>query len=455
MKRLFDAAHARAHEPDLAVTTMATRVVVRADARACAAPRVPERERLCPPSPRFVALDRLRAWAVLMMIQGHTFSALLAEGALPKRVMQLHGLLHGLTAPAFLFGAGLAFGVATYPRYAQHRALGNALWRRLGRYALLFAIGYALQLPGASLRAVLRLQGDALLPVLRVGPLQLIAACLALCQLAALVLSPRNHARAALALGLAIMIAAPSVWSASSLSALGPLLTPWLDGRTGSLFPLFPWASFAFFGVAAAGAITLRGTPSARTWLALGAPLALLSYAAFLAGVRLSPTACFWQASPLNVLFRLGVVASLLGALHWPHGATRTRVGPFARHSLAASTLRPFAPDHLASFVHRGLVNRSARALASALDRVGAFFAQHSLACYVAHLLLLYGTPLTPSPYRYFGRALSAPQAVLAFALVLTLTVLATHAHNWLLAQRERAWIQLAFTVALALVLVR
>ncbi|MET0283304.1 MAG: heparan-alpha-glucosaminide N-acetyltransferase domain-containing protein, partial [Polyangiales bacterium] len=139
---------------------------------------------------RFDALDRLRALAVVSMVQGHTFTALMRPDALPQSFMQWHALVHGLTAPAFLFGAGLAWGIASYPRYDA-----QPFWKRMRRYTMLIVIGYALQLPGASLLAAFKLRGDALAPVLRVGPLHLIALCLGLCQLLALVLrAPRAHA---------------------------------------------------------------------------------------------------------------------------------------------------------------------------------------------------------------------------------------------------------------------
>src|SRR5688572_30590278 len=135
---------------------------------------------------RWHALDSLRALAVIAMIQGHTTTALMRSGELSAPVEQLHALLHGLTAPAFLVGAGLAFGVTSYRRYDAFHEPGYALNRRLRRYALLLAIGYALQLPGGSLWAALHAQGDKLLLVFRVGPLQLIALTLGACQLAML-----------------------------------------------------------------------------------------------------------------------------------------------------------------------------------------------------------------------------------------------------------------------------
>jgi uncharacterized membrane protein len=356
---------------------------------------------------RFDALDRLRALAVVLMVQGHTFTALMRPDALPSWFMQWHALLHGLTAPAFLFGAGLAFGIASYPRYGSHRRVGGPFWKRMRRYAVLIVIGYALQLPGASLWAALKLRGEALAPVLRVGPLHLIALCLGACQLAALVIrSARVHAALAFALGCAISITAPLVYGADLGLRAGPFLGPWLDASTGSLFPIFPWASFSFFGVAIGGALALRRElPRALVWVAPGLALAATAYVLFLSGVRWSDPKWFWHASPLNTAFRVGLVLVLLGLLH-TLPAPRDRDGWTAR------------------------------------------LARQSLVAFVVHLLLLYGTPFTPSLHRLYGLRLDAASVTLVFAGVMGLTMLAVWLWDSGLEERGLAlrWVRAGLT---------
>src|SRR5262249_12613026 len=62
---------------------------------------------------RWLALDVLRGVAVLLMIQGHTFTALLDPAHYVGNWSRWHSLLHGLTAPMFLLGGGLAYGFVT------------------------------------------------------------------------------------------------------------------------------------------------------------------------------------------------------------------------------------------------------------------------------------------------------------------------------------------------------
>ncbi|MET0342377.1 MAG: heparan-alpha-glucosaminide N-acetyltransferase domain-containing protein [Polyangiales bacterium] len=335
---------------------------------------------------RHVALDRLRALAVVLMVQGHTFSALLDPRALPQPWADLHALVHGLTAPAFLLGAGLAFGVISYPRYAAHRRFGPETRARLLRYLRLLVLGYALQLPGASLLAAFHLHGDALAPVLRVGPLHLVALTLALCQLTMRVVpTARMHATLVLGVALAIVALAPPVHQSEAGMRAGVFVGPWLDASRGSLFPLFPWASYALFGVAL-GERVAAGSPcarDARALLASGLALAGGSYLLYRLGVRLASPPYFWHASPLNVAFRLGLTLCLFALLHVPRRA----------------------PAH-------GLVPLLAR---------------HSLVAYVAHLLLLYGTPYTPNLASRHGARLALPEATAACTAILLLTLAITY----------------------------
>jgi hypothetical protein len=399
---------------------------------------------------RFFPLDRLRALAVVAMVQGHTFSALLAEDALPATAMQVHATLHGLTAPAFLLGAGLSFGVATYPQYARHARPGRALWLRLRRYLGVALLGYLLQLPGASLLTALQLHGEQLAPIFRVGPLQLIALCLTVCQLAALVLrSARAHAAGACALGLGLMALSPWVWSAQLGARAGPLLGPWLDGARGSLFPICPWASFAFFGVALArllphaGPAELASPGSAEAvrpapggaWLVSGLVLALLAYLLFRLGVQLSEPKWFWHASPLYVAFRLGLVMALLGLLH----ARRAGLDPGACASLCTADAR---------------ADRAEQAAAAGWSEL---LARHSLVAYVAHLLLLYGTPFTPSLVHHLGLRLAVHEASACFVAIMAATLLATQAWASIAKQGALAsgWVRAALSALGLLMLAR
>jgi uncharacterized membrane protein len=336
---------------------------------------------------RFWALDRLRALAVVLMIQGHTFTALMQPRAFSPAVDRVHGLLHGLTAPAFLFGAGLAFGFATYGRYESHRQLGRATQRRFVRYLSLLAIGYALQLPGASLWAAFHVHGAQLELVCRIGPLQLVALTLGLCQLAIVVVpTPRLHAALSAALGLAVLAGADVVGRAGLSDRLPLVLGALFDDNHGSQFPLFPWASFALFGVALAGLLRERARPPhMASYMALGGLLVVAAFAALESGLAPFDNHWFWRTSPTYFAFRLGLVVIALGLLVRREDPTR-----------------------------------------SDEDGLTALLARRSLTAYVAHLLLLYGTPFTPNLVYRLGATLNLVQVSVTFALIFAATIAIT-----------------------------
>ena len=336
---------------------------------------------------RWLALDLLRGLAVLLMIQGHTFTALLRPSEYAGSWSRWHSLLHGLTAPMFLLGGGLAYGFVTMRNPARS---GLRVVRRAG---MLLALGYLLQFPNSS--PIIWLRDPALRAgAMRVGPLQLIGACLLLCELIRAFTRTRRQLVTALCVqALAIALSAPVVWKVhASQSALYPL-GAWFDGYAGSLFPFFPWAVFFLVGVMVSFTVVSvlesgSSEPRAAAWLCIGGVLASgMAYGAFLYGHVLESwygTHEIWHTNPLYVVFRAGVVLAGLGAL-W---------------LLEPSLQRLW---------------RSGRRVESVLTSLS----QESLVAYVAHLLVLYGTPLTLGLVHGGPRFSIAAASAISLALVL------------------------------------
>jgi hypothetical protein len=326
---------------------------------------------------------------VLLMVQGHAFRVILSDATRAERWFHWHDFVHGFTAPAFLFGAGLAYGVATFPRFEAHTRLGPASYRRFGRYALLVVLGCALHLPDMSVTRALAEPSRAL-AALQLGPLQLIGAVLAAVEAAALLTRSRRAVAGLCAAGAAaVLLAAPVVWRLGDAGALPEAARALLTGGTGSTFPVFPWGGLALVGVGAAHlALDETGAlrPRAPRWFAL-VGLALLATTYALYRLRLDPYGPhdFWRTNPLYTGFLLGGVALALGL---------------------------------------------ASAAAGALPRVAApvvdAIARQSLVVYVAHLLVLYGSPLTPGLRKHLGPTLGlAAGAAVTAALVAAMVALA------------------------------
>jgi hypothetical protein len=337
------------------------------------------------PASRWLALDVFRALAVLWMIQGHTFTALLGADVFAGGLGQFYRMLHGLTAPMFLCGAGLAYGIVSFSAPKPAPA-GRVLRRAL----LLMAIGTCLQLPAAPLALIVQ-RRELLSGVLQPGALQLVAACLVFAELLRSLTGGRQRLRfaaAAALTGAAVALIAPWVWRLGWSSRY--LLGSWLDGQTGAQFPSVPWLCFFLCGaaIAAVGGVGLWRERWRVPLLGLiGLSASALCYWQFVSGQRLTAVYgahAFWLTNPLFVVFRAGLVLAWLGVLS-------AASGWIARSFVAWPGL--------------------AR-LVSALSR-------HSLVAYVVHLSMLYGLPLLHEQPRY---SLSA--CCLVCAIVLGVSVL-------------------------------
>lgn len=315
---------------------------------------------------RFDALDTLRCLAVLVMVQGHTFYLVMNETVRGQYWYRWHNYLHGYTAPAFLFGAGLAFGVTTLGSSLQaHATPGPTLYKRIYRYMGLYAIGYALQLPPLHMDMT-GTSAEALRVFFRVEALQHIATALLLCQ--ALVVLLRNRLMVVLttfALGAAIVLAGPYLSRLPFDATLPMGLASYLTTTTGSTFPLLPWVGFVFLGVSAAALLPVRnmsgprGPSASMVWGLAAAGLALVAVSVgldhTLRGV-FGPHN-YWKVSPYFFLRRMGWVVFALG-------------------SFAA--------------LDRYVASRMAGP-AGGLRRAVRLMSQHSLIVYVVHLWVLYG----------------------------------------------------------------
>lgn len=188
-------------------------------------------------------LDLYRGLAVLVMIETHVFNTFLTRELQASEWYGRMTFFNGLVAPSFLFIAGYAQGLGWKRSQKKH----GILRRRLRRLGVIVLIGYALHFPWADLMAG---RWEA---ALRVGTQVDILPCLAVALVLLVIVErwagngPRWIVGAAVA-G-AVFAAFPfSGWTE------GPVpLVAYVNQTTGSMFPLFPWAAFAFAGWLLAG----------------------------------------------------------------------------------------------------------------------------------------------------------------------------------------------------------
>jgi hypothetical protein len=330
--------------------------------------------------------------AVLSMIQGHTFTALVPKGAFHGGWSRIYTLIHGLTAPMFLLGGGLAYGMVSARRQAAEGR--PTLDRRIVRRAFtLLWVGYLLQVPYMSPWRLFD-RPDLWARTLRIGPLQLVALCLLLCEGLRLWAPTRaRHAAALSVLTGAVGIASPWVWQAQLSTRWPAPVGMWFDSYASSQFPFFPWAVFFFLGVLGSFAVPFaRRTERmlASGVFASGAAVAGLVYFFYAQGERLEGVYGehdFWRAGPLYVGFRAALVFAWLGSLMLLEPLIERLRGAFPQASQLFDTL-----------------------------------ARQSLVAYVVHLLFLYGSPLTPG-YVRFGRVLEMHEAFVIFVAIAVFTL--------------------------------
>lgn len=311
---------------------------------------------------RVHAIDLLRLLASIQMIAGHTIGALLAPEHRVGALFEIWTVARGLTAVAFLFAAGAAFALVAVDAPPERAR------RRVPRAVGLVVLGYALHLPLGALGGDPELAAAAWRELFAVDVLAAIGVTLLLLEL--LVRLPHSALSTGV-LALALFLVAPEASTLEPQGALMPL-TDYLSRRSGSLFPLLPFAGFMLAGAALGRALFDRPRPTLR--------VATVAAAVLLVGtVAWTTTSPPWgdayYAWPALSFIRLGAVLALTGAL-------------------------AFATERVIE-----------------LPRVVTTLAGQSLFLYVAHLLALYVSSVGLA--RLLGPTLPVAQtAAIAIALI-------------------------------------
>ena len=308
-----------------------------------------------PHAHRVIFIDLGRFLALVFMLYGHTVSALLAPQYQRGAWFDVWNFQRGLTSSLFLLLSGFAFSVATSRRWGAHQRLSFAVFKRTRRFGLFLLLGYAIHFPVPQFSMLGTLTGEQWRSFLQVDVLQLIGATFLITQsLVFVVRSRRTFMVTVFALAAAVLALTHTVWAVDWWQLLPGWLAAYISPARGSLFPLFPWATYVLFG-AGLGQIYV-GWGAAR----------LASYT-------------------LYVLFVPGVALSALG---WGLAAIEDAPwGPDAWN---------FMPIQLAIRIGACLILLAGIARASQqltrLPHVFAAVAQETLLIYFVHLCVVYGS---------------------------------------------------------------
>jgi len=342
---------------------------------------------------RVIFIDLARALAVLLMVQGHTFDALLDPAHRRGLGYDAWVFQRGLTSCLFLLLAGFAFTLTTTRHWDRHLRLSRTLGTRLRRFGLFVVLGYGLHFPVRHYTDLVGMADERWQSFLAVDVLQLIGLSLIGLQFLVLVArTPRAFAATALASCVVVVVSTPLAhsidWSSRMPSFLGAYLTP----ATGSNFPLLPWSAYVLFGAALGhvysrwGALHLAAFAN-RVLLIGGAGMLTASLAMSRLPFDIFEPANALTAIPNQFLVRVGSVLLLLGIV--AHLSRRIATLPWAFAALA----------------------------------------QESLLVYFVHLCIVYGSIWNPGLLWFLGATL-APGQILAIEVVL-IGAMVTLALGW------------------------
>jgi len=342
--------------------------------------------------PRFLYIDLLRGWAVLVMIEVHVFNAFLRPVFREEGWFAVLNFVNGLVAPSFLFASGYAFVLVAQRKWGDYLTFSPVFTKQAGRILQILAVGYALHLPVFSFAKLAALPWEGWGVFWRIDVLHAIA--VSLLTMLLLVVVTREQKRYFIALCLlagVTLLASPLMYDRHLDHLLPVPIANYLTAAHRSQFPLFPWMTFVLAGGIAAQLTVwsgARGVPEERTFrriAATGAAFIAVSLAAEALPWSLYPPHEYWRSNPGFVLIRIGIVMLLLSGL-W-------------------------------------LWERRRRPSPSLVSIVGA----ESLVAYSGHLLVLYGQFFDGHSLAFLiGRTKGVADAVWMTAALIAVTVAAS-----------------------------
>ena len=348
-------------------------------------------------------LDVMRGVAVVVMVMGHSIDSVLSDKARVTEAFRLYDAVRGFTAPIFLFVAGFAFAVVTVRKWDLYHTWSKPFRSRLSKVLLLFVIGYALHLPFYSLNKLLSQAGPQdYAQFFQADVLHCVAFSLLALQVFVMVSrTPRIFAFVTASVTTLMVLATPIIWSIDFSQHVGPVLAPYFNQSTLSIFPVFPYAGFMFSGAVIGQFFLVAHRENKErkffTHIVLfGLAAAVCGVVFDLLPITLYPPHDYWKASPNFFLLRLSAVL----------------------------------------FVTTGFFYL--RKLPDVFERPVLALGQASLLVYSAHLVIVYGSAANIGLAQIVGRVLPYYAAAAVGFVVLCAMVWLTHAWHYL--QKHHEW---------------
>lgn len=294
--------------------------------------------------PRYEFIDVYRSIIILLMLEGHIVRAVLDTSLQRTMAFTVHEFFHGITAPAFLFGAGLTFIISTRKRWEDFHHWGKPLARRIGRLLLIICLGLTVHLPFLSFRKTL-LEGtqQQYLTLFQCDVLICIGIGLLTLHGLLFFFKKESYFYSLVALVVAVTcFLTPLVWDIDFLPLLPIPVAQLFNTMHGSPFPLFPFVGYLYAGVILSWEF-LVAIQRNREALFMRR-VALVGLGLIAAGIMIDalpisvyPTYNFWYTSPNYFFIRTGGLLLLVSGC-W-HGTQYLRRPPSSLTLLGRESL--------------------------------------------------------------------------------------------------------------------
>jgi len=281
---------------------------------------------------RLSYIDWMRGLACLLMFQTHCYDSWLGGVARQSRFFMYSQLLGTFPAPLFLFLAGISFALVTVKFAQKGMSAGEIARSTIRRGAEIFAFGLLFRLQEYLIAWGWAPKSD----LLRVDILNTIGVSMmlmgAMCWVAS---HPWRQNRAKDGAPMFILMASGTTVAISLLTPLlwttwAPRWLPWplesyvngvhnLGTPQAWMFPIFPWAGFAFAGLAVGFVLQSEWVKIRGGWVFAGlaaAGLVMIELSRVLDGMsfQLYPVYDYWHTSPSFFLIRVGMLLMIMAA---------------------------------------------------------------------------------------------------------------------------------------------
>ena len=287
------------------------------------------------PKSRLAYIDWMRGLACVLMFQTHCYDSWLGGAARQSRFFMRSQLLGTFPAPLFLFLAGISFALVTEKLRRNEVSPGKIAASTIRRGAEIFGFGLLFRLQEYVIAWGWAPKSDLfrvdILNTIGLSMMLMGAVCwIVLSTCGAGAPARENHTRLALVLtaattALLISFLTPLLWTTWQPHWLPWPLESYVNGvhNLGTpqawLFPVFPWAAFAFAGLAVGFILQSEWTRvrHARAFFSLGAAgVLLIELSRWLDRQprQLYAVYDYWHTSPNFFLIRVGMLLVIVTA---------------------------------------------------------------------------------------------------------------------------------------------